>query len=104
MTPIILTNCIDVPEFIKEWPEFRTLNDCSRLKFQVGMEVSIRHNQEYFRIRIEELATDTIIIGTVLTSEQYIYFEQPFTELDLVQFERKNVFDVYDIDRWGVKL
>jgi len=104
MTPIILTNCVDIPEFIKEWPEFRTLNDCSRLKFQIGMEVAIRHNQEDFRIRIDELPDDTTIIGPVLTPSQYTYFKQPFTTLDVVQFERKNVFDVYDVDRWGVKL
>ena len=104
MTPIILSNCLDIPEFIKEWPNFKSLNDCSRTKFQIGMEVDIRHNQEDIRVRIDDLPDDTTIIGTVLTQEQYIYFPQPFTTLSLVQFQRSNVFNVYDIDRWGAKL
>lgn len=102
MTPIVLTNCLDIPEFLKEWPNFNSINDCSRIKFQIGMEVDIRHNQEDFRVRIDELPDDTTIIGPVLT--KVIFFDQPFNSMDVVQFERKNVFNVYDIDRWGIKL
>jgi hypothetical protein len=69
-------------------------------KLEVGMEVKLRAG-EYFRVRIDEINGDELI-GLVLT--ETLYFQHNFGYYDTISFRRENVFDVYDITRWGVLL
>jgi hypothetical protein len=99
MIPIIVNDLLDVPALQEEWPEFKSVNDCTRAKIVPDMEVLVRRSGEDFRIKIEEVSGE-ILIGKVLTEE--FYFPQPFQNGDWIQFEKKNVINIYDIDRWGV--
>jgi hypothetical protein len=59
------------------------------------MEVRVRSNSEDIRVKVEEVNGDEII-GMVLT--ETFYFDQQFDYLDLIQFEKKNVIDIYIIN------
>jgi len=95
----IVNLLLDVPEFQKNYPDFKAITDKDREQIAVDMEVKIRRIGEDFRVKIEEVNGE-ILIGKVLT--KHFYFSQPFQEGDFIQFEKKNVIDVYDINRWGV--
>lgn len=100
MTTIIEVNdLLDVPTFQEEWPEFKAVDNCTREKLQVDMEVRVRRSGEYFRVKIESIDRE-VLVGKVLTEK--FYFDQPFKAGDFIQFYKKNVIDIYDIDRWGV--
>ena len=58
-----------------------------------------RRNGENFRIRINGVSDDTLT-GEVISGT--FFFNQPFELGDTIQFEKKNVIDIYDIDRWGI--
>lgn len=99
MAVIVPDLLLDVPEFQKNWPEFKAIDNCAREKIVPDMEVKLRRIGEHFRVKIEEVNGE-ILIGKVLTKE--FYFTQLFQEGDLIQFEKKNVIDICDINRWGV--
>lgn len=91
MAVIVPTTLLDVPALQEQYPTFKSVDDCQRAKIQPEMEVTLRSNGEDFTVKVEEV-TDTYLIGKVLT-EQF-YFDQPFQQLDFIQFERKNVIDI----------
>ena len=91
MTVIIPTTLLDVPELQEVYPDFKSVDDCQRAKIQPEMEVTLRSNGENFIVKVEEV-TDTYLVGKVLTES--FYFPQPFQQLDMIQFERKNVIDI----------
>jgi hypothetical protein len=100
MTAIDITPiAADVPKLQKNWPTFKAVNDCDRDKIELDMEVSIRVKGETIRVKIEAM-NDSLLIGKVLTKK--FYFVQPFIEGDMIQFEKKNVIDIFDINRTGV--
>lgn len=99
MIPIIINDLLDVPSLQVDWPDFRTVDNCAREKIIPDMEVLVRRVGEYFRVKIEEVNGE-ILIGRVLTEK--FYFDQPFQAGDWIQFEKKNVINIYDINRWGV--
>jgi len=96
MTPIIVNDFLDVPA-LQETTVYHSVSDDDRAKIIPDMEVRVRRG-EYVRIKIEEV-NDQVLIGKVLTQP---VSNQPFEYLDWVQFYKKNVIDIYDIDRWGV--
>ena len=96
MTPIIVNDFLDVPT-LQETTDYHSVSDEDRAKIIPDMEVRVRRG-EYIRIKIEEV-NDQILIGKVITE---LASPQPFKYLDWVQFYKKNVIDIYDIDRWGV--
>ena len=97
MTPIIVNDFLDVPA-LQETTDYNSVSDEQRDMIVPDMEVRVRRG-EYIRIKIEEVNGD-ILIGKVIT--EHLNLDQPFGHLDWVQFEKKNVIDIYDIDRWGV--
>jgi hypothetical protein len=99
MAVIVPDLLLNVPAFQENWPEFKAVDNCAREKIIPDMEVKLRRIGEDFRVKVEEVNGETLI-GKVLTEE--FYFTQPFSAGDLIQFEKKNVIDIYDIDRWGV--
>jgi len=100
MVPIVVNDFLDVPELQESNSEFKAVADWMRAKIIPDMEVRLRRG-EYIRVKIEEVNGE-ILIGKVLT--ETINLEQPFGYLDWIQFEKKNVVDIYDIDRWGIKI
>jgi len=66
------------------------------------MEVRIRSNGEYFKVRIDEIEGDKII-GKVIT-EVYPLMSQPFKQYDEIEFRKENVIDVFDIPKVGIIL
>lgn len=100
MVPIVVNDFLDVPEFKKDWPDFKSVDECQRGKIQIDMEVTLRRVGEDIRVKIEDIQGDNII-GRVLT--EAFYFDHPFQQGDFIQFKRKNIIDIYDINRWGVK-
>lgn len=97
MNPIIVDDFLDVPE-LQKINEYKSVSDAQRELIKPDMEVRLRRG-EYIRVKIEEV-NDQILIGKVLT--EGLYLEHPFKYLDWIQFYKKNVIDIYDIDRWGV--
>lgn len=97
MTPIVVNDFLDVPA-LQETTEYHSVSDEDRAKIVPDMEVRLRRG-EYIRVKIEEV-DGQILIGKVLT--ETLNLDQPFEYLDWIQFEKKNVIDIYDIDRWGV--
>jgi len=97
MTPIIVNDFLDVPE-LQETTDYKAVTDDQRELIIPDMEVRVRRG-EYIRIKIEEV-NDQILVGKVITES--FNLSQPFVHLDWVQFYKKNVIDIYDIDRWGV--
>lgn len=97
MTPIIVNDFLDVPE-LQKTTDYPSVSDDDRAKIIPDMEVRLRRG-EYIRVKIEEV-NGQILVGKVLT--QTLNLDQPFEYLDWIQFEKKNVIDIYDIDRWGV--
>lgn len=89
----------DIPKLQNEWPSFKAINDCDREKIDLDMEVKIRVKGQDIRVKVEAM-NGIIIIGKVLTKT--FYFDMPFGEGDMVQFEKKNVIDIFDINRTGV--
>jgi len=99
MTPIEVNDFLDIPSFKEEWPEFKAVDKCDREKISPDMEVLVRRSGEDIVIRIESV-NDQVLVGKVLTKK--FYFEQPFQTGDFVQFFKKNVINIYDIERTGV--
>jgi len=99
MTPIIVNDLLDVSLLQETYPTFKAVDNCTREKIVPDMEVLVRRAGEDFRVKIEEVNGETLV-GKVLTEK--FYFFQPFKFEDWIQFEKKNVIDIYDIDRWGV--
>ena len=97
MIPIIVNDFLDVPQLQKTTIYISVSNE-DREKIIPDMEVRLRRG-EYIRVKIEKVE-DNILIGKVLT--QNLNLNQPFKYLDWIQFDKKNVIDIYDIDRWGV--
>jgi len=97
MNIIIVNDFLDVLQLQENDPEYKSVSDNDRSKIIPDMEVLVRRGQ-YVRIRVDDVNGETII-GKVLTSSTW---PQPFEQFDYVQFEKKNVIDIYDIDRWGV--
>ena len=97
----LISDFLDVDSFLQVNPEYRAINRTELDKLEVGMEVRVQHNGEYLRIRVDEI-DDNIIKGTVVT--KLFYQQHSFVYLDQIQFYKKNVIDIYDINRWGVKL
>ena len=98
MTPIIVDDLLDIPSFQEEWPDFKSIDNCDREKITPDMEVLVRRYED-FRVKVEVVAGE-ILVGKVLTEK--FYFVQPFQTGDYIKFEKKNVINIYDIDRWGV--
>jgi len=96
MTPIIVNDFLDVPA-LQETTDYHSVSDEDRAKIIPDMEVRVRQG-EYIRIKIEEV-NDQVLIGKVISQ---LASPQSFKYLDWVQFYKKNVIDIYDIDRWGV--
>jgi len=99
MVPIEVNDLLDVPSFQKKWPDFKAIDNCTREKITPDMEVLVRREGEDFRVKIEEV-TGEILVGKILT--EIFYFNQPFQYEDYIKFEKKNVINIYDINRWGV--
>lgn len=97
MTPIIVNDFLDVNALQKK-QKYDSVSDNQRDLIIPDMEVRVRRG-EYIRIKIEEV-NGVILIGKVLIQD--LNWEHPFDCLDYVQFYKKNVIDIYDIDRWGV--
>lgn len=96
MTPIVVNDFLDVPLLQETDSDFKSVSDEDRAKIAPDMEVMVRRG-ENVRIRIDSIDGNTLI-GFVLTESEW---EQPFNQYDWVQFEKKNVFDIYDLGRWG---
>lgn len=97
MDIIVVNDFLDVSKLQDEDPEYNSVSDRDRNEIIPDMEVLVRRGQ-YVRIRVDQVNND-MIIGKVLTTSTW---PQPFEQYDFVQFEKKNVIDIYDIDRWGV--
>ena len=97
MDIIVVNDFLDVSQLQANDSEYKSVSDMDRSKIIPDMEVLVRRGQ-YVRLKVEEV-NDEIIIGKVLTTSTW---PQPFEQYDYVQFEKKNVIDIYDIDRWGV--
>ena len=95
--PIIINDFLDVPA-LQETTEYKSVTDEQRALIIPDMEVRVRRG-EYIRIKIEEV-NEQVLIGKIITTS--FSLEQPFKFLDYVQFEKKNLIDIYDINRWGV--
>jgi len=89
---------IDVPTLLnvvvmKEMnPDFKAIDYCETAKIELDYEVKLRNNGEDFRVKVEEINGNQMI-GKVL--RETFSFDQPFTFLDEINFERRNVIDVY---------
>ncbi len=100
MTTIIDVNdLLDIPTFKEKWPQFRSVDNCAREKIEPDMEVLVMRSGEYFQVRIDSVDGETLT-GKVLTEK--FYFDQPFKVNDFIRFYKKNVIDIYDINRTGV--
>lgn len=97
MDIIVVNDFLDVSKLQEKDPEYKSVSDRDRNEIIPDMEVLVRRGQ-YVRIRVDQV-NDNIIIGKVLTTSTW---PQPFEQYDFVRFEKKNVIDIYDIDRWGV--
>lgn len=97
MDIIVVDDFLDVPELQSRDPEFKAVSDDDRDKIYPDMEVLVRRG-ENVRVRVDDISGD-LIVGTVLTTSTW---PQPFEQYDMIQFEKKNVIDIYDINRWGV--
>ena len=96
---IIVNDFVDIVRLKDLYPDFHSVDDLQRDKIELGMEVKTRRNGENFRIRINGVSDDTLT-GEVISGT--FFFNQPFELGDTIQFEKKNVIDIYDIDRWGI--
>jgi len=89
---------IDVPTLLnvvamKEMnPDFKAIDYCETAKIELDYEVLLRNHGEDFRVKVEEINGDQMV-GKVL--RDHFDFNQPFQFLDEINFERKNVIDVY---------
>jgi len=83
---------LDVPEMQEQYPDFKAVSECETAKIELDMEVLLRNNGEDFRVKVEEINGDQMV-GKVLREE--FYFDQPFQFLDMINFERRNVIDIY---------
>ena len=83
---------LDVPELQEDYPDFKAIAQCETVKIELDMEVLLRNNGEDFRVKVEEINGDQMV-GKVL--REYFYSDQPFEFLDMINFERRNVIDVY---------
>ncbi|MFW9871489.1 MAG: hypothetical protein ACFFG0_00095 [Candidatus Thorarchaeota archaeon] len=100
MSTIIVPDLLlDVPAFQESWPDFKAVDDYDRDKIEVDMEVRLRRAGEYFKVKITGINGENLV-GIVLT-EQF-YFTHPFKTGDYIKFQKKNVIDIYDINRQGV--
>ncbi len=46
MIPIIVSDLLDIPAFQEEWPDFKSVDNCTREKIVPDMEVRLRRSQE----------------------------------------------------------
>ena len=83
---------LDVPELQEDYPDFKAIAQCETVKIELDMEVLLRNNGEDFRVKVEEINGDQMV-GKVL--REHFYSDQPFEFLDMINFERRNVIDVY---------
>lgn len=83
---------LDVNEFKGNYPHFNAIKYCETVKIKLDYEVKLRNNGEDFRVKVEEINGDQMV-GKVL--REHFDFDQPFQFLDMINFERKNVIDVY---------
>lgn len=97
---IIVNDCLNVREFKKIWTDFHVVDEFLLQYLEPDMEVTIRHNQEYIRLKIESI-NDNTLTGKVLN--KILYFTHPFKHGDIIQFSKKNVIYIHDITRLGVK-
>lgn len=95
----IIVNDLLNPHQLKDiYPVFNTIDLSETKKLEVGMEVKVRRMGENFRIRVDEIDGDTLT-GKVIGGS--FYFPQPFQKNDMIQFDKLNVINIYDIKRWG---
>lgn len=95
----IIVNDLLYPAALKGiYPIFNTIDLKETKKLEVGMEVKVRRMGENFRVRVDEIDGNTLI-GKVIGGT--FYFPQPFQKGDIIQFEKLNVINIYDIRRWG---
>lgn len=97
----LISDFLDVDSFLQVNPDYKAISRSELDKLEVGMEVRVQHNGEYLRIRIDEIDGNNLT-GTVVT--KLFYQHHSFVYLDQISFEKKNIIDIYDINRWGVKL
>ncbi len=83
---------LDATELKEDYPNFKKIAMCETIKIELDMEVLLRNNGEDFRVKVEEINGDQMV-GKVL--REHFYFYQPFEYLDWINFERRNVIDVY---------
>jgi hypothetical protein len=83
---------VDVTQLKEEYPDFNSIAYCETIKIELDYEVKLRNNGEDFRVKVEEINGDQMV-GKVL--REHFYFDQPFEFLDWINFERRNVIDVY---------
>jgi len=91
-------------EYRKEHPDSgpRIIDPVLLPNLQELMEVKIRSNGEYFKVRVDQL-DDNKIIGTVVT-EVYPEMPQPFKQYDVIEFYTENIVDIVDIPKVGIIL
>jgi hypothetical protein len=92
MTSIDVKTLVDVTELKEDYPDFRSIALCETTKIELDMEVLLQSNGEYFRVKVEEIDGDQMV-GKVL--RENFDFNQPFEFLDWINFERRNVIDIY---------
>ena len=83
---------LDVTELKEDFPDFNAIQYCQTAKIELDYEVKLRNNGEDFRVKVEEINGDQMV-GKVL--REHFSFEQPFAFLDEINFERRNVIDIY---------
>ena len=83
---------LDVTKLQEDYPDFKAIAQCETVKIKLDMEVLLRNNGEDFRVKVEEINGDQMV-GKVL--REYFHSDQPFEYLDEINFERRNVIDVY---------
>jgi len=83
---------LDVTKLKEDYPDFKSIKYCETVKIELDYEVKLRNNGEDFRVKVEEINGNQMI-GKVL--RETFSFDQPFTFLDEINFERRNVIDVY---------
>ena len=89
---IDVSTLLDVTELKEYYPDFNSLAYCETIKIELDYEVKLRSNGEDFRVKVEEINGDQLV-GKVL--REHFFFDQPFQFLDEINFERRNVIDVY---------
>ena len=89
---IDVSTLLDVTELKEDYPDFNSLAYCETIKIELDYEVKLRSNGEDFRVKVEEINGDQLV-GKVL--REHFFFDQPFQFLDEINFERRNVIDVY---------